>query len=128
MTSAATSWPAANLIYVALPYARNLFALPPRIGRVVPLEGVLEQVGNVEDAISTSHFLPAFVLSACGLGLSFNAHQRSSVPLSVHADEIINWDVGIDVAPRRPSGKLNVTLRYRGRAPSRPIDNPWDDD
>ena len=128
IASAAVSRPEANLIYVALPYSRKLDSLPPNIGRAVPVEGVLEQVGNVEDAIATSHLFPLRVLSIGSLGLLFNSsYHRSLLPSQVHASEILNWDAAIEVAPKRPSGKLTVTLRYAGRGTPSPVENPWDD-
>lgn len=52
----------------------------------------------------------SFILSP----LSLAAHWRA-VPSRVYLDEMLDWDVAIEVAPRRPSGKLSVTLEYRGR-------------
>jgi len=47
-------------------------------------------------------------------------------PSKFYADELLNWDAAIEVAPIRPSGTLMVTLAYAGRATPSPTKDPWD--
>ncbi len=46
-------------------------------------------------------------------------------PSRVYLDEMLNWDVAIEVAPRRPSGTLSVTLEYGGRGTPTAFED-WD--
>lgn len=43
--------------------------------------------------------------------------------ISAFSDSPLNWDVGVEVAPPRPSGKISVTIHYAGRGVPRPIDD-----
>ena len=54
------------------------------------------------------------------------AAVRLSAPSSVYLDEMLNWDVAIEVAPQRPTGVVSVTLDYRGRGTPKAIEDPWD--
>jgi hypothetical protein len=47
-------------------------------------------------------------------------------PSKFYADELLDWDAAIEVAPMRPSGTLSVTLEYAGRATPSPTRDPWD--
>ena len=47
-------------------------------------------------------------------------------PSKFYADEMLDWDAAIEVAPIRPSGTLTVTLKYAGRATPSPTRDPWD--
>jgi hypothetical protein len=46
-------------------------------------------------------------------------------PSKFYADELLDWDAAIEVAPTRPSGTLTVTLQYAGRGKPTPIEDPW---
>lgn len=46
-------------------------------------------------------------------------------PSHVYLDEMLNWDAAIEVAPRRPSGTLSVTLEYGGRGTPTAFED-WD--
>ncbi|HVP46882.1 MAG TPA: hypothetical protein VMT32_09870 [Bryobacteraceae bacterium] len=52
--------------------------------------------------------------------------QRWPSPSKFYADELLDWDAAIEVAPMRPSGTLMVTLKYAGRATPSPVMDPWD--
>jgi len=52
--------------------------------------------------------------------------QWGPAPTDFWADELLDWDAGIRVAPPRPSGKLPVTLEYAGGAVPSPTVDPWD--
>jgi hypothetical protein len=52
--------------------------------------------------------------------------QRWPTPSKFYADELLDWDAAIEVAPIRPSGTLTVTLEYAGRATPSPTWDPWD--
>ena len=52
--------------------------------------------------------------------------QRRPIPSGFYADELLDWDAAIEVAPTRPSGTLTVTLEYAGRATPSPTVAPWD--
>lgn len=56
----------------------------------------------------------------------FGTAQQWPVPSRFYADELLDWDVAIEVAPTRPSGTLAVTLEYAGRATPSPTIDPWD--
>ena len=40
-------------------------------------------------------------------------------------EEVLNWDVAIEVPPPRPSGTIRARLKYKGRSKPMPIENPW---
>ena len=42
-------------------------------------------------------------------------------------EELLKWEGFIDNPPPRPSGKIKVKLRYRGRSKPFPADSPWAD-
>ena len=48
------------------------------------------------------------------------------IPSKFYADELLDWDTAIIVAPLRPSGTLSVTLEYAGRGTPSPTRDPWD--
>ena len=52
--------------------------------------------------------------------------ERSPTPSKFYADELLDWDAAIEVAPMRPSGTLTVTLEYAGRGTPSPTRDPWD--
>lgn len=48
---------------------------------------------------------------------------RSPSSISAFTDDLLDWDMGIEVRPLRPSGKISVTLRYAGRVGPRPLED-----
>lgn len=52
--------------------------------------------------------------------------QRWLTPSKFYADELLDWDAAIEIAPVRPSGTIEVTLAYAGRATPSPTRDPWD--
>jgi hypothetical protein len=46
-------------------------------------------------------------------------------PSHVYLNEMLDWDAAIEVAPRRPSGTLSVTLEYGGRGTPTAFED-WD--
>lgn len=59
--------------------------------------------------------------------MNYMKNEKEITPSLVYSDEILNWDATIEVAPRRPSGMLSVTLEYGGRGTPTPIEN-WKED
>jgi hypothetical protein len=117
----------AVIIYVAVPYARMRFSsLLPSLGTVLRLEGAPEQVGHVEDAIETSTFVTHFLAAATASDSPFSHQYRPLLPSLFFKDEVLDWDVVIEVSPPRPSGTLAVTLEYAGRGTPTSVENPWD--
>jgi hypothetical protein len=57
--------------------------------------------------------------------ISLGARQWLT-PSKFYADELLDWDAAIEVAPTRSSGMLAVTLAYAGRATPSPTREPWD--
>jgi hypothetical protein len=86
-------------------------------------EGSLEQVGYSEDAIAASGAISHFVTTSASRYLQYGSH----LPPPVYKDELLDWDVVIEVEPQRASGILAVTLKYAGRGNPEPFDSPWDD-
>jgi hypothetical protein len=98
---------------------RSLFK--PAWGPALLLEGVPEQITQMEDAIVSSS-----VVAASSLFSSWFL-QPYVLPLpAVREEEVLDWDFHIDTAPQRPSGTLTVVLKYSGRSAPTPLDNPWD--
>jgi hypothetical protein len=115
-------------IFAVIPYARlRSRSLPPRAGIAMLFEGAIEQVGYVEDAVTSSsrvrHFGAASVRTS---ELSLPSH-RPLLASPGSGDEILDWDVIVEVAPMRASGALTVTLEYAGRGVPLPFDDPGDD-
>jgi hypothetical protein len=54
------------------------------------------------------------------------AAQRLATPSHFYPDEMLDWDVAIEVAPPRPTGTLSVTLEYGGRGTPTAVEDPWD--
>lgn len=54
------------------------------------------------------------------------APQRWRTPSKFYAEELLDWDAAIEVAPVRPSGTVTVMLEYAGRATPSPTRDPWD--
>jgi hypothetical protein len=52
--------------------------------------------------------------------------ERLVNPSTFWQDENLDWDLAMEVAPRRPSGTLAVTLEFAGRGQPSPIEDPWD--
>ncbi len=99
---------------------------PASSGNMVVLEGAPEQVGLFEDAIGSSDVVPHLVNAWVWDSLGLRRRQRSVVAAPFHAEELLNWDFAVEAAPKRPSGKLTVTLKYAGRGTPRPFEDPWD--
>jgi hypothetical protein len=112
-------------LFVAWIAQRMFRAVPPSIGKVLLFEGAPEQVGLFEDAIGSSHIVPNFLASSGWSPVLGPHHYRALVPSMVNQDEVLNWDVGIEVPPERPSGTLTVTLKYAGRGTPTPVEDPW---
>ena len=51
--------------------------------------------------------------------------QRLAFP-SYSEEDILNWEVAIEVPPSRPSGTIRAKLKYKGRSKPIPIENPWE--
>lgn len=51
--------------------------------------------------------------------------QRFVLP-AYNEEDILNWDVAIQVPPSRPSGTIRVKLKYNGRSKPIPIESPWE--
>ena len=108
------------LIYTKVPYSgRGAHPLPPTVGKALMLEGVIEQVGYIEDAITD--FVPFF-----NEPFSSGVQRKQISPSAVFEDELLHWDVALEVMPKRPSGKVQVNIRYRGRGTPTPLKDPWD--
>ena len=43
--------------------------------------------------------------------------------ISAFTDDLLDWDIGVEAAPPRPSGKISVTLHYAGRGVPRPLED-----
>lgn len=54
------------------------------------------------------------------------AAQWLSTPSTCHLDEMVDWDFAIEVAPRRPTGTVSVTLEFTGRGSPKAIEDRWD--
>jgi hypothetical protein len=100
--------------------------VPPSTGKVLLFEGAPEQVGLFEDAIGSSRAVPHYLASPAWNSLLAPPHHRALLPSMVYRDEVLNWDVAIDVPPERRSGTLTVTLKYAGRDTPTPVEDPWD--
>ena len=62
-----------------------------------------------------------------GITQEFADTQRQHVAFPAYSEEdILNWDVAIQVPPPRPSGTIQVKLKYKGRSKPIPIENPWE--
>ena len=62
-----------------------------------------------------------------GITQEFADTQRQHVAFPAYSEEdILNWDVAIQVPPPRPSGTIRVKLKYKGRSKPTPIENPWE--
>ena len=62
-----------------------------------------------------------------GITQEFADTQRQHVAFPAYSEEdILNWDVAIQVPPPRPSGTIRVKLKYKGRSKPIPIENPWE--
>lgn len=62
-----------------------------------------------------------------GITQEFADTQRQHLAFPAYSEEdILNWDVAIQVPPPRPSGKIRVKLKYKGRSEPIPIENPWE--
>lgn len=59
-------------------------------------------------------------------GPSTIAAHWVSTPSKSYADELLDWDAFIKVAPARPSGTLLVRLEYGGRGTPTPLRDLWD--
>jgi hypothetical protein len=57
--------------------------------------------------------------------IATTAHWLST-PSTCHVDEMVDWDFAIEVAPRRPTGTVSVTLEYTGRGTPKAIEDRWD--
>lgn len=112
-----------HVVFRALLVAR---AVPPSTGKVLLFVGAPEQVGCFEDAIGSSHVVPDFVASSAWNSLLGPHHYGALLPSMAYQDEVLNWDVAIEVPPKRPSGTLTVTLKYAGRGTPTPVEDPWD--
>ena len=42
----------------------------------------------------------------------------------IETDDLLDWDVGVQIPPVRVSGFLRVRLEYAGRATPLPVDEP----
>jgi hypothetical protein len=57
----------------------------------------------------------------------FLAAHWLATPSRVYAEETLNWDIAIEVAPWRPSGTLHVKFEYGGPGTPTPVDDdPWE--
>jgi hypothetical protein len=102
---------------------QNMFeAAPPSLGKVLVFEGAPEQVAVFGTGVASSHVIPDFIDPSGLISLLGTPHCRAALPSRGYEDEVLNWDVAIQVAPKRPSGTLAVTLKYAGRG--LPIDIP----
>ncbi len=117
--------PRPAIIYLEVPYVRMRFdSSPPTVGRVLLIEGAIEQVGQPEDVVASSGWLPRFPVIA---GWGTLAPERARIgPSRSYIDEMLDWDVAIEVAPRRPSGTIAVTLNYIGRGKPPSFEDPWE--
>ena len=106
-------------VFAVVPYVRigSALSLPASVGRALMFEGTHEQVGAMEDAIGSSFIVPPLL----------SGSYRRLLPGVFCQEEIWNWDAAIEVAPKRPSGSLTVTLEYAGRGIPTPVETPWDD-
>lgn len=58
------------------------------------------------------------------LSPSFMTANLVATPGSFYPDELLDWDMTINIAPKRPSGTLMVTLKYAGRGKPSPAEAP----
>jgi hypothetical protein len=114
-----------TVIYLEVPYARMKFdSLPPTVGKMVLVEGAIEQVGQLEDVLASSGLHPRFPI--IGAWRTLSAERTRISPSQSYRDEMLDWDVSIEVAPKRPSGTIAVTLNYSGRGKPTAFNDPWD--
>ena len=52
--------------------------------------------------------------------------QQPGLPFpSYEEEDILNWDVAMATPPPRPSGTIQVKLKYTGRSKPIPVEDPW---
>lgn len=62
-----------------------------------------------------------------GITQEFADTQRQPHAFPSYSEEdILNWEVAIEVPPPRPSGTIRVKLKYKGKSKPIPIENPWE--
>jgi len=105
-------------------YPAGVGALPPVCGKTFFVERPSDQAGFITDAIVSSAPLPHPVVASVWREM-FTRRYRAALPAPVYADEVLDWGVSIDTAPKRPSGTLNVTFKYAGRGTPTPVEDPW---
>ena len=102
-------------------------SFPAHAGAVMLFEGALEQVGYVEDAITTSTVVYRFMAPHPRIFLLNYPQYRPLLPSAARREEDVDWDASIGAAPQGPSGKLMVTLKYGGIGAPTPPDSYWND-
>ncbi len=107
-------------------YAAALGALPANRGRTFFVEEPSDQAGFITDAIASSTYVPHFVAASAWSSVFARRHYRALLPAAFYPEELLDWDASIEVAPKRPSGTLKVTLQYAGRGTPTPVEDPWD--
>lgn len=62
-----------------------------------------------------------------GITQEFADTQQQGLAFPSYSEEdILNWEVTIEVPPPRPSGTIRAKLKYKGRSKPIPIKNPWE--
>ena len=46
-------------------------------------------------------------------------------PTSEESEQVLDWDFAIEAEPKRPKGKIRVTLQFSGRDKPFPEEDPW---
>ena len=95
--------------------------------KIMALRSAQQQAGMAEAGVASSRVTSGFI-NPPDLSSLFNPEgfRGGVVGLRSYEDEVLNWDVAIEVAPERPSGTILVTLEYAGRGAPLPMEDPWD--
>jgi hypothetical protein len=127
-SSDAASHSGHEMLLAIVAYVRSSYALPHHSGIALLYEAPEGQVGLFENVVgrASSTLYPTVGVWNALANPPAKSYGRS-LPSPASTEDLLDWDVAIQTAPPRPSRRMSVTLRYRGRSIPSPVADPSDE-